>query len=76
MERRLPAAWAAAPRLPEGTGGALGPAATGQAPESVCTRPARAEAMGPDPALAEAYEARLSRHRALCRALSSLETAP
>jgi xylulokinase len=63
-------------------GGAFGAArlarlaATGEAAGGVCTPPARAETVEPDPALAEAYAARLPRYRALYRALSSLEPAP
>jgi xylulokinase len=63
-------------------GGAFGAArlarlaATGEAPESVCAPPARAETVAPDPALAEAYASRLPRYRALYRPLSSLEAAP
>lgn len=64
------------------TGGAFGAArlarmaATGEAPEAVCAPPACVETVEPDPALAEAYAARLLRYRALYRALSSLERAP
>ncbi|GAA0569467.1 xylulokinase [Craurococcus roseus] len=63
-------------------GGAFGAArlgrmaATGEAPEAVCAPPARVETVEPDPALAEAYAARLPRYRALYRALSPLEGTP
>ncbi len=63
-------------------GGAFGAArlarlaVTGEAPEDVCTPPARAETVEPDPALAEAYTSRLARYRALYRPLSSPETTP
>ena len=63
-------------------GGAFGAArlarlaATGETAESVCTPPARAETVEPDPVLAEAYASHLPRYRALYRALSPLETAP
>jgi xylulokinase len=40
-------------------------AVTAEAPEEVCTRPAREETILPDPALAEAYEARIALYRAL-----------
>ncbi len=57
-------------------GGAFGAArlarlaVTGEAPQAVCTRPVRAETVLPDPALADAYTARLARYRALYPALS------
>jgi xylulokinase len=63
-------------------GGAFGAArlarlaATGEAPEDVCTAPARAETVEPDPALSGSYAWRLPRYRALYRALSPLENAP
>jgi xylulokinase len=63
-------------RLAEGEqGGAFGAArlarlaATGEAPETVCTPPDRLEAMAPDPALADAYTKQLARYRALYPAL-------
>jgi xylulokinase len=52
-------------------GGAFGAArlarmaATGEAPEAVCSPPAREETIVPDPALAEAYASRLVQYRAL-----------
>jgi xylulokinase len=54
-------------------GGAFGAArlarmaVTGEAPETVCVRPAREETILPDPALADAYTARLARYRDLYR---------
>ncbi|MFL5281570.1 MAG: xylulokinase [Rhodopila sp.] len=54
-------------------GGAFGAArlarmaVTGEAPEAVCFRPARAETILPDPALADAYTAHLARYRDLYR---------
>ncbi len=57
-------------------GGAFGAArlarlaATGEAPETVCTKPARIETVEPDPALAQAYAERLARYRALYPALA------
>jgi xylulokinase len=57
-------------------GGAFGAArlgrlaATGEAPEAVCTQPVRGETIPPDPALAGAYAERLARYRALYPALS------
>jgi xylulokinase len=63
-------------RLAEGEqGGAFGAArlarlaATGEAPDSVCTPPDRLEAIAPDPALADAYAEQLTRYRALYPAL-------
>jgi xylulokinase len=53
------------------TGGAFGAArlarmaVTGEAPDTVCTPPARAETMHPDPALTAAYAARLAMYRGL-----------
>ena len=53
------------------TGGAFGAArlarmaVTGESPETVCTPPARAETIDPDPALAELYARRIDRYRAL-----------
>jgi xylulokinase len=44
-------------------------AATGEAPEAVCTKPDRLEAIAPDPALTDAYAAHLARYRALYPAL-------
>ena len=38
---------------------------TGEAPEAVCTPPARAETILPDPALADAYAERMARYRDL-----------
>ena len=60
-------------RLPSGGehGGAFGAARlarlalTGEAPEAVCTPPAGMQSIMPDPALSEAYAARLSRYRVL-----------
>lgn len=52
-------------------GGAFGAArlarmaVTGEAPEVVCTPPARAETIEPDASLAAAYEGRIARYRAL-----------
>ena len=52
-------------------GGAFGAArlarmaATGEAPDAVCTPPAVEETVTPDPALVEAYAGRLARYRAL-----------
>jgi xylulokinase len=52
-------------------GGAFGAArlarmaVTGEAPEAVCVAPAREETILPDPALAEAYAARIAQYRAL-----------
>jgi xylulokinase len=40
-------------------------AVTGEAPDAVCTPPARAETILPDPALSDAYAARITRYRAL-----------
>lgn len=57
-------------------GGAFGAArlarlaATGEAPEAVCTKPARLATVLPDPALTAALEARLAQYRALYPALS------
>ena len=63
-------------RLAEGEqGGAFGAArlarlaATGEAPETVCTPPDRLEAIAPDPALADAYTEQLTHYRALYPAL-------
>jgi xylulokinase len=63
-------------RLAEGEhGGAFGAArlarlaATGEVAETICTPPHRLEAIAPDPALADAYAARLARYRALYPAL-------
>ena len=63
-------------RLAEGEQGAAFGAArlarlatTGEAPEAVCTPPRRLEAISPNPALADAYAARLARYRALYPAL-------
>jgi xylulokinase len=63
-------------RLAEGEhGGAFGAArlarlaATGEAPETICTPPHRLEAVAPDPALTDAYAAHLARYRALYPAL-------
>jgi xylulokinase len=56
-------------------GGAFGAArlarlaATGEAPQAVCTKPARLATIEPDPALADAYAGRLARYRALYPAL-------
>ena len=56
-------------------GGAFGAArlarlaVTGEAPEVVCTPPAREAAVQPDPVLAEAYAARLPEYRRLAAAL-------
>jgi xylulokinase len=53
------------------TGGAFGAArlarmaVTGEAADVVCTPPARAETVHPDPALAAAYTARIAQYRAL-----------
>ena len=53
------------------TGGAFGAArlarmaVTGEAPEAVCTPPAREETIVPDPSLAAAYAARLVQYRTL-----------
>ncbi len=44
-------------------------AATGEAPETICTPPERLEAIAPDPALTDAYAAHLARYRALYPAL-------
>jgi xylulokinase len=59
-------------RLADGeTGAAFGAArlarmaVTGEAPEMVCTPPARAETILPDPALADAYAGRIARYRDL-----------
>jgi xylulokinase len=59
-------------RLGDGEhGGAFGAArlgriaATGEDPERVCTPPPRVETILPDPALAEAYAAQISRYRKL-----------
>ncbi|HJS87495.1 MAG TPA: xylulokinase [Acetobacteraceae bacterium] len=64
-------------RLAEGEyGGAFGAArlarlaVTGEAPEVVCTPPARVETILPEPNLADAYAERLARYRALYPALS------
>ena len=63
-------------RLAEGEhGGSFGAArlarlaATGEAPEAVCTPPHRLEAIAADPALTEAYAAQMVRYRALYPAL-------
>ena len=47
-------------------------AATGEDPSQVCTKPGVAAEIPPDPALAEAYAARLERFRALYRAAAPL----
>ncbi len=67
-------------RLAEGEhGGAFGAArlarlaVTGERPEAVCTPPARAETIAPDPALQAAYATQLERYRALYPALSRME---
>jgi xylulokinase len=44
-------------------------AATGEAPEKVCTPPKRAGMIEPDPALRDAYAARIERFRTLYRAI-------
>jgi xylulokinase len=59
-------------------GGAFGAArlarmaVTGEAPEAVCTPPAREETIVPDPALAEAYAERITQYRALNLAIASV----
>jgi len=40
-------------------------AVTGEAPETVCTPPARAETISPDPVLAAAYGTRIAQYREL-----------
>ncbi|MDO9708163.1 xylulokinase [Paracraurococcus lichenis] len=61
-------------------GGAFGAArlarlaVTGEAAAAVCTPPARAETVEPDPALAAAYAARLPRWRGLYHALSKVSS--
>lgn len=47
-------------------------AATGEDPAAVCSKPAIAAEIAPDPALAEAYAGRLERFRALYRAVAPL----
>ena len=69
-------------RSPEGErGGAFGAARlarlalTGEDPAAVCTPPARAETITPDPALAAAYAGSLARYRALYPCLSAASSA-
>jgi xylulokinase len=40
-------------------------AVTGEAPDAVCTPPAREETIFPDPVLADAYAAQIAKYRAL-----------
>lgn len=47
-------------------------AATGEDPVTVCAKPAIAAEIAPDPVLAAAYEGKLTRFRALYRAVSPL----
>jgi xylulokinase len=60
------------------TGGAFGAArlarmaVTGEAPEVVCTPPARAETIRPDPVLTSAYAARLAVYRGLNKGIAGV----
>jgi xylulokinase len=47
-------------------------AVTGEAPEIACTPPARAETIGPDPALTAAYAAQLAKYRSLSLRISEV----